>query len=130
MIAVKRILTAFCLWFIGQSLVYAASAQIQGVRFWAAPDHTRVVFDTSGPVSHSLISLENPDRLVIDVPSATGSSGLRAGAEASGLVKGIRTGKRGKDGLRIVLDLKQETKPRSFTLKPSGQHGHRLVIDL
>ena len=130
MIAVKRILTAFCLWFIGQSLVYAASAQIQGVRFWAAPDHTRVVFDTSGPVSHSLISLENPDRLVIDVPSATGSSGLRAGAEASGLVKGIRTGKRGKDGLRIVLDLKQETKPRSFTLKPSGQHGHRLGIDL
>jgi N-acetylmuramoyl-L-alanine amidase len=126
---VNRIVTALCLWFVSQSLVFAASAEIQGVRFWAAPDHTRVVFDTSGPVSHDLIPLDNPDRLVIDIPSATGSSALR-GAAAAGLVKGIRTGKRGKDVLRIVLDLKQATRPRSFTLKPAGQHGHRLVIDL
>ncbi len=126
----KRIVTAFCLWFLGQSLVFAASAEIQGVRFWAAPDHTRVVFDTSGPVSPSLFSLDNPDRLVIDVPSATGSAALHAGAAATGVVKGMRTGKRDGDGLRIVLDLKQATRPRSFTLKPGGQHGHRLVIDL
>jgi N-acetylmuramoyl-L-alanine amidase len=127
---VKRIVTAFCLWFVSQSLVFAASTEIQGVRFWAAPDHTRVVFDTSGPVSPSLFSLDNPDRLVIDVPSATGSDALRAGAAATGLVKGMRTGKRDGDSLRIVLDLKQATRPRSFTLKPGGQHGHRLVIDL
>ncbi len=126
----KRIVTAICLCFACQSLVFAAPAEIKGVRFWAAPDHTRVVFDTSGPVSPSLFTLDNPDRLVIDVPSATGSAALRAGAEATGMVKGIRTGKRDGDGLRIVLDLKQHARPRSFTLKPGGQHGHRLVIDL
>jgi N-acetylmuramoyl-L-alanine amidase len=127
---VKRIVTAFCLWLVSQSIVLAASAEIQGVRFWAAPDRTRVVFDTSGPVSHSVFALQNPDRLVIDVPAAKGSAGLRTGAEPTGLVKGIRTGERGDDGLRIVLDLKQPTRPRSFELKPGGQHGHRLVIDL
>jgi N-acetylmuramoyl-L-alanine amidase len=127
---VNRIVTAFCLWLVSQSTALAASAEIQGVRFWAAPDHTRVVFDTSGPVSHSVFALQNPDRLVIDVPAARGSTGLRTGAKPTGLVKGIRTGKRGDDGLRIVLDLKQPTRPRSFELKPGGQHGHRLVIDL
>lgn len=126
----KRIITAFCLWLVSQSTVLAAPIEIQGVRFWAAPDHTRVVFDTSGPVSHSVFALQNPDRLVIDVPSAKSSAGLRAGAKPTGLVKGIRTGKRGDDGLRIVLDLQHPTKPRSFELKPGGQHGHRLVIDL
>ncbi|MEN8106402.1 MAG: N-acetylmuramoyl-L-alanine amidase [Pseudomonadota bacterium] len=122
--------TAFCLWFVSQTVVFAAATEIQGVRFWAAPDHTRVVFDTSGPVSHTLISLQNPHRLVIDIPAATGSAALRSSQGATGLVKGLRTGKRGADGLRIVLDLKQATKPRSFKLKPGGQHGHRLVIDL
>lgn len=126
----KRMVTAFCLWFVSQTVVFAAATEIQGVRFWAAPDHTRVVFDTSGPVSHTLISLQNPHRLVIDIPAATGSAALRSSQGATGLVKGLRTGKRGADGLRIVLDLKQATKPRSFKLKPGGQHGHRLVIDL
>jgi N-acetylmuramoyl-L-alanine amidase len=128
--AVKRIVTAFCLWLVSQSTLLAASADIEGVRFWAAPDHTRVVFDTSGPVSHSVFALQNPDRLVIDVPAARSSDKLIEGAKPTGLVKGIRTGKRGDDGLRIVLDLKQPTRPRSFELKPGGQHGHRLVIDL
>ena len=32
--------------------------------------------------------------------------------------------------LRIVLDLKQSAKPRTFSLKPNSQYGHRLVIDL
>jgi N-acetylmuramoyl-L-alanine amidase len=34
------------------------------------------------------------------------------------------------DVLRIVLDLKQGVQPRSFTLKPNEQYGHRLVVDL
>ncbi|MEK7260812.1 MAG: N-acetylmuramoyl-L-alanine amidase, partial [Pseudomonadota bacterium] len=32
--------------------------------------------------------------------------------------------------LRIVIDLKAEIKPRSFVLKPAGNYGHRLVVDL
>jgi N-acetylmuramoyl-L-alanine amidase len=45
-------------------------------------------------------------------------------------VKGIRTARRDRNTLRIVLDLKRETRPRSFTLKPGGRHGNRLVVDL
>ena len=97
---------------------------------WAAPDHTRVVFDISGPVTHKILSLSNPERLVIDVPDAIATKGLDITSKSGGIIKGVRTGKRGKRALRIVLDLTQSVRPSSFTLKPGGQHGHRLVVDL
>ena len=97
------------------------------MRLWAAPDHTRVVFDTSAPVTHNLFTLQNPDRLVVDVPAAQVAKNLQA---TGGLVKGIRAARNTPGNLRIVLDLAQAVKPRSFSLNPSGQYGHRLVIDL
>jgi N-acetylmuramoyl-L-alanine amidase len=104
--------------------------EVQGLRLWAAPDHTRVVFDISGPIEHTLFSLHDPERLVVDVPVARIGASLQAEKEAVGLVKGVRTALQENGVLRIVLDLERLTKPRSFTLKPGGQHGHRLVIDL
>jgi N-acetylmuramoyl-L-alanine amidase len=127
---VSRLITGLCLWCLVQSLALAAPAEVQGLRLWAAPDHTRVVFDISGPVRHKLFSLNNPKRLVIDVPDTRVSTGLDTQNQHAGIIKGVRTGKRGKGGLRIVLDLSQAAKPSSFTLKPGGQHGHRLVVDL
>ena len=126
----KRLVTGLCLWLAGHSLVVAAPAEFQSVRLWAAPDHTRVVFDVSAPVSHNLFALQDPDRLVIDVPKAKAGKGLRAKTASGGLVKGVRTAMNKKDTLRIVLDLGESTKPRSFNLKPNDKYGHRLVIDL
>ncbi|MEF9672296.1 AMIN domain-containing protein [Pseudomonas sp. PCH446] len=37
----------------------------------AGPDNTRLVFDLSGPVQHSVFTLTSPDRLVIDINGAT-----------------------------------------------------------
>jgi N-acetylmuramoyl-L-alanine amidase len=126
---VKSLLTGLCLWLAGQGPV-AAAPEFQSVRLWAAPDHTRVVFDVSAPVKHTLFSLTNPDRLVIDVPAAQLADTMRPQAVSGGLVKGVRTAMNKKDTLRIVLDLKEITKPRSFSLKPNDQYGHRLVLDL
>jgi len=97
---------------------------------WPAPDNTRLVFDTSAPVEHSLFTLQNPDRIVIDIKNAK----LRADTHeldfSDSLIKGIRSGKHGKTGVRIVLDLKDEAKPKSFVLRPNEEYGDRLVIDL
>ena len=46
----------------------AQSADIESVRIWRSPESTRLVIDLSDSVSHQLISLENPSRLVIDIP--------------------------------------------------------------
>jgi N-acetylmuramoyl-L-alanine amidase len=127
---VIRLLAGLCLWLTGQAAVCAEAVDFKGVRLWAAPDHTRVVFDTSGSVSHKIFSLQNPDRLVIDVASARAASSMKAAQAAGGLVKGVRTAHKDKDTLRIVLDLTQGAKPKAFSLKPNKQYGHRLVIDL
>jgi N-acetylmuramoyl-L-alanine amidase len=42
----------------------------------------------------------------------------------------LRAGRNRPGVLRLVLDLKTEVKPQVFTLKPVGEYGHRLVIDL
>ncbi len=38
----------------------AWSAEVHDVRLWRAPDHTRIVFDLTGPAEHKLIVLDNP----------------------------------------------------------------------
>jgi len=45
----------------------AQAVQVDGVRLWRAPDHTRLVFDLSGPVEHKLFSLSSPERVVLDI---------------------------------------------------------------
>jgi N-acetylmuramoyl-L-alanine amidase len=42
----------------------------------------------------------------------------------------LRVGRNRPGVIRLVLDLKTEVKPQVFTLKPVGEYGHRLVIDL
>jgi len=107
-----------------------AATQVQGVRLWAAPDSTRVVFDVSGPVSHRLFTLKNPNRLVIDLTEADIDSEVKQSFSQGGIVKSFRSGPRNKKDLRLVLDLSSAVKPKSFVLKPNDQYGHRLVIDL
>ena len=48
-----------------------ASVEVEDVRLWRAPDHTRVVLDLSGPTTHKVLELANPSRLVLDVSDAS-----------------------------------------------------------
>jgi N-acetylmuramoyl-L-alanine amidase len=103
---------------------------IDSLRLWAAPDHTRLVFDTSAPVSHSLFSLQNPDRLVIDIRNARIDTKLPVPKDDNGQISRIRSATRNGKDLRVVLDLKAGLRPKSFVLQPNRQYGHRLVVDL
>ncbi len=126
----RNLLTGLCLWLAGPVLAVAAPVDFKDVRFWTAPDHTRVVFDINGPVQHNLFIVKNPERVVIDIPGARAKSSLNTKAVNAGLIDGVRAAMYKPDVLRIVLDLKQGVRPKSFTLKPNGQYGHRLVVDL
>ncbi len=105
------------------------AAMVDGVRMWPAPDHTRLVLDLNAPVEHSLFTLKSPNRIVIDL-KYTGFAARLPALTSQSFIKGIRYARRGADDLRIVLDLKREVKPKSFVLKPHGEYGHRLVVDL
>jgi len=115
-----------CAWLLP---VVAIAAELQAVRIWAGPDHTRAVFDVSGPLDYKLFGLDNPARLVLDIKGASLGAGFDAG-DAKGLVRQIRSGKIGESDLRIVFDLGADVRPKSFLLAPAEQLGHRLVVDL
>ena len=108
----------------------AQAASVDGVRLWRAPDHTRLVFDLSGPVEHKIFTLDNPDRLVIDIAGSTLSARL-AGLSLKGTpVKTLRSAARNQGDLRVVLDLNGAVRPRSFILPSHGDKRDRLVVDL
>ncbi len=107
----------------------AEAATVQTVRTWSGPEGTRVVFELSGPAEHRAFALTDPDRVVIDLPGSRAASDLRLD-EAKGAVKALRTGARPGGELRLVLELNQASKPKTFLLTPQEQYGFRLVVDL
>lgn len=111
--------------------VSAANVSVHNLRQWQAPDHTRLVFDLSAPLEHRLFTLANPHRVVIDIDNAQITGKLPPLETNDPRLSALRAGRPdGKSTLRIVLDLKKEIRPRTFVLKPAGEYGHRLVIDL
>ncbi|WP_417225036.1 N-acetylmuramoyl-L-alanine amidase [Amphritea sp.] len=115
----------------GFGAVSAYAAEVHNVRVWIAPDHARLVFDLSSAVQHKLFTLKKPDRIVLDMSGATLESNLASVDLTNSPISLMRSGSRnsGKD-LRIVLELNEHVKPKSFALKPNDQYGDRLVVDL
>ena len=112
----------------------AFGASIVAVRIWPAADYTRVTIesDTVLAARHSFAA--NPPRLIIDVDDLELSPALR---ELVGKVRaddpfisGLRVGQNQPRVVRLVIDLKQATKPQLFTLAPVAAYQHRLVFDL
>lgn len=105
------------------------AAQVKALRVWGGPDSTRVVLDLSAqPSDYKLFQLGDPARIVLDVEDSAFADDFHVPA-VKGLLKSIRSGKDGK-AARVVLDLTADVHPKSFLLKPAGQYGYRLVLDL
>jgi N-acetylmuramoyl-L-alanine amidase len=102
---------------------------VKDVRLWAGPDATRLVFDLSAPVEHTVLTLQNPDRIVVDIENARVDA-AREMPEGQGYVKQLRVGPQSGGELRFVIDLASPASPNSFNVAPSGSYGHRLVVDL
>ena len=125
MIRIATILAAILLW-----STPAAAVQVENVRTWPAPDHTRVVFDLDSSVAYNVFLLDEPDRVVIDMKHTRLATDIRRPSRSDKLLRRIRSAPRKNGGLRVVLDLKRSIRPHSFLLEPNKQYGHRLVVDL
>ncbi|MEZ5502508.1 MAG: N-acetylmuramoyl-L-alanine amidase [Halioglobus sp.] len=113
---------------VGASSAWAV--EVHDVRLWRAPDHTRIVFDLTGPAQHSLIVLTNPSRIVLDIQDTQLRADLAHLKLANTPVSSVRSGVREGDDLRVVMEISAEVDPRSFSLKANEQAGDRLVLDL
>ncbi len=112
------------------TLAAAKQATLQDVRLWATQEKTRVVFDLAGQTKPDLFLIDNPLRLVVDLPDARALSKVTGNLNGSGMITGMRTGIRHGTDLRVVLDLANKVDPKSFMLDPDADHGYRLVVDL
>ncbi|MDG2375732.1 MAG: N-acetylmuramoyl-L-alanine amidase [Woeseiaceae bacterium] len=121
-------LTLIALVLLASSGVQAATT-VENVRLWSEEGRTRVVLDLSHPVQHSIFTLRGPDRLVVDLKDGRLAYSLK-NLPSGGAIRSIRTGSRANGQLRVVLDLNQEVRSRSFTAGPNDKYGERLVIDL
>ncbi len=107
-----------------------ADTTVENIRVWAESGKTRVVLDLSRPAEHNIFTLRNPERLVVDLKNGRLSGSLNRLPVGTGSIKGIRTGVRANGQLRVVLDLNEAVRSRSFSAGPNGTYGDRLVIDL
>nr|WP_254843767.1 MULTISPECIES: N-acetylmuramoyl-L-alanine amidase [Pseudomonas] len=107
-----------------------AASDVRSVRLWRAPDNTRLVFDLSGPVKHSVFTLTAPNRIVIDINGAKLATNFKSLALKGTPITSVRSAQRSADDLRVVIDLSAVATPKSFTLAPNQQYGDRLVVDL
>lgn len=105
------------------------AADVQSSRVWAGPESTRVVFDVSARVDYKLLRLSAPERLVLDLRDSRLAEGFTTPASV-GVLKGLRAGRQGKNDTRIVFDLADGVRPKTFLLPPADKFGYRLVVDL
>jgi N-acetylmuramoyl-L-alanine amidase len=111
-----------------------AAITISSTRIWPAQDYTRLTIESKKPVRHNMFTISNPDRLVIDLEDVALDKTLNELTQKVGnddpYIKSLRVGRFKPGVVRLVLDLKSEIKPQLFSLKPVGEYGHRLVLDI
>jgi len=111
-------------------LASAAPVEVRDLRLWAGPDSTRVVLDLSGPADHTLFALPNPERVVVDIEAGSFDPAALRIPEGQGYARALRMAEREGGELRLVIDLGQKVKAKSFITPPNEAYGYRLVIDL
>ena len=108
----------------------AAEVKVKDIRLSSHSGYVRLVFDLDRSVDHSIFTLNKPERIVLDLKNTKMNHGMVDRVGANSLIRRIRSGVQNGKDLRVVFDLQQQVKPRSFVLGPSGKSGHRLVLDL
>ena len=112
----------------------ATQPTVLGVRVWPAADYTRITLEHDQPMRFSHMLVKEPYRLVVDLEDVELNSVLSSLpgkiADSDPYIKLIRAARNRPGVVRLVIELKGEVNPQVFTLKPIGDYGHRLVLDL
>ncbi|MEO8738383.1 MAG: N-acetylmuramoyl-L-alanine amidase [Casimicrobiaceae bacterium] len=118
-------------WFLPTSLL---AATVASARLWPAQEYTRLILESGSAVPHQMLTVKNPARLVLDLEDVELTGEIeqlpRLVLPNDPYIQAIRVARFKPGVVRIVLDLKAEVNPQLFALKPFGEYGHRVVLDL
>ena len=102
--------------------------RVTGIRYWSAPEYTRIAIDLDQDVKFESQRIENPDRVYFDLMGAKlAATLLNKNYDVNdGFLKQIRLGQFQSDRTRIVLDVDSISDYDTFLLSNPS----RLVIDI
>jgi N-acetylmuramoyl-L-alanine amidase len=102
----------------------SATVTVNAVQLTGDASHTELLLSLSGNTEHTLFTLSQPNRIVLDVDNAELKTRLPAG---HGMVSSVRSALH-DDKLRLVLDLTNRAMPQSFLRQTAS--GPQLVVDM
>ena len=126
-----KLFVILVIWIFGSGWPSCALAlnQILNIRHWVAPDHTRVVIDTSEDVS---FTVEKGERMIaVDLEETALPSHLPSITilKKPGL-EGVALSTRPRSGVRVELSLPGPVQTTVFKLKMFQDKPYRIVVDL
>jgi N-acetylmuramoyl-L-alanine amidase len=126
----KRLVCLFALLWLVCFPAAARSARITDVRFWSAPDHTRIVLDLTDPVRFDAPPREKTPQFQMELKGVSLQTRTRAMEVNDPFVRKLTIEEPGKDTVRLIFQQKRPLKVDVFALKPYLDKPHRLVVDL
>ena len=106
-------------------------ASVSEARIAGDEARTRFVADLDRPVSYSVYVIDNPYRVVVDLPDVRFNMPPETGDAGRGLIRAYRFGQLAPGKSRIVIDT---TGPvlieKSFVLNPENGQPARMIIDI
>ena len=112
----------------------AGAVEVKATRLWPSPEYSRITLELTEAARYKYFSLKNPERLVLDLEDVEPEGELSAMASRVAAedpqIAAIRVAKNRPGVTRVVVELKTEIRPQVFELKPMGDYGHRLVLDV
>ena len=106
----------------------AHASELKSVRVEAGATGTRAELRLDARSAYNVISLANPDRLVVDLPESSMRRNLAMPA-AAGVVQSVRSGQPQPGTVRIVFDLAQSVRALPPRLESDAGGGARLVLE-
>ena len=122
-----------CFSFLLAFFVTNVFADVQ-TRVWPSNEYTRFTIESTDYIKNDQSILKNPDRVVIDLKSININNSLKNLSKVdfnyNSSISGVRVAQYDPGTVRIVVDLRHESKIKIFSLKPFKSYGHRLVVDV
>jgi N-acetylmuramoyl-L-alanine amidase len=104
---------------------------VMGARIGEHEDRTRFVVELSDPLNLRTFTLNNPNRVVIDMPAVQWHLSGPPRPTGYGAVKSYRYGLFRPGNSRFVIDLNQPVSVAdALVIPPQDGYGYRVVIDL
>ena len=122
-----------CFSFLLAFFVINVYADVQ-TRVWPSNEYTRFTIESTDYIKNDQSILKYPDRVVIDLKNININNSLKdlpkVDFKENSSISGVRVAQFDPGTVRIVIDLRHESKIKIFSLKPIKSYGHRLVVDV